>query len=295
MKTKSFIGMAIVFIAAISASSFITSCVTSSDGDEAKSPLTVARDSLQVALENQDSLLVLMNDITEGMMQIKSMENILATSNLNGESFSKREQIKTDMQAIAQALEDRRLRLEELEKKLAQSGHNNAILKRSIDNLKAQIAEQETTIAGLRNELAQANIKIDVLTQSVDSLSTTVQTVREEKAQVEQKNENLTNEMNTVYYIVGSGKELKNAGVTKDGGFLRSDKINTSQFNSDLFIKADKRELRTINLYSKKAKVMTAQPTDSYSIEDVNGSKVLVIRDAEKFWNQSAYLVVKTD
>ena len=295
MKTKSFIGIAITFIAAISASSFITSCVTSSDGDEAKSPLTVARDSLQVALENQDSLLVLMNDITEGMMQIKSMENILATSNLNGESFSKREQIKTDMQAIAQALEDRRLRLEELEKKLAQSGHNNAILKRSIDNLKAQIAEQENTIAELRNELAQANIKIGELTQSVDSLSTTVQTVREEKAVVEQKNENLTNEMNTVYYIIGSGKELKNAGVTKGGGFLRSDKINTSQFNSDLFIKADKRELRTINLYSKKAKVMTAQPTDSYSIEDVNGSKVLVIRDAEKFWNQSAYLVVKTD
>lgn len=295
MKTKSFIGLAIAFIAAISASSFITSCVTSGDGDEAKSPLTIARDSLEVALENQDSLLVLMNDITEGMMQIKSMENILAQSNLNGESVSKREQIKTDMQAIAQALEERRLRLEELEKKLAQSGHNNAILKRSIDNLKAQIAEQETTIAGLRNELAQANIKIDVLTQSVDSLSTTVQTVREEKAQVEQKNENLTNEMNTVYYIIGSGKELKNAGVTKGGGFLRSDKINTSQFNSDLFIKADKRELRTINLYSKKAKVMTAQPTDSYSIEDVNGSKVLVIRDAEKFWNQSAYLVVKTD
>lgn len=295
MKTKSFIGIAITFIAAFSTSSFITSCVTSSDGDEAKSPLTVARDSLQVALENQDSLLVLMNDITEGMMQIKSMENILATSNLNGESFSKREQIKTDMQAIAQALEDRRLRLEELEKKLAQSGHNNAILKRSIDNLKAQIAEQENTIAELRNELAQANIKIGVLTQSVDSLSTTVQTVREEKAVVEQKNENLTNEMNTVYYIIGSGKELKNAGVTKGGGFLRSDKINTSQFNSDLFIKADKRELRTINLYSKKAKVMTAQPADSYSIEDVNGSKVLVIRDAEKFWNQSAYLVVKTD
>ena len=295
MKTKSFIGLAIAFIAAISASSFITSCVTSSDGDEAKSPLTIARDSLEVALENQDSLLVLMNDITEGMMQIKSMENILAQSNLNGESVSKREQIKTDMQAIAQALEERRLRLEELEKKLAQSGHNNAILKRSIDNLKAQIAEQENTIAELRNELAQANIKIGELTQSVDSLSTTVQTVREEKAVVEQKDENLTNEMNTVYYIIGSGKELKNAGVTKGGGFLRSDKINTSQFNSDLFIKADKRELRTINLYSKKAKVMTAQPADSYSIEDVNGSKVLVIRDAEKFWNQSAYLVVKTD
>ncbi|MGM9843383.1 MAG: hypothetical protein ACI30S_04085 [Muribaculaceae bacterium] len=289
--------LAVTVIAAMSAVSFLSSCNSSSEGvDENGNPIPTAHDSLQVALANQDSLLVLMNDISEGMMQIKSMENILAAeTNLGGENESKRERIKNDMIAIQNALQERRQRLEELEKRLANSSHQNALLKKSIETLKAQIAEQETTINQLRDQLAQANIQIDQLTQSVDSLNTTVEDITQKKEEAEQKNTDLTNEMNTVYYIVGSGKELKEAGVTKDGGFLRSDKINPSEFNSDTFIKADKRELRSINLYSKKAKVLTSQPTESYEIEDVNGQKVLVIKDAKRFWNASSYLVVKTD
>lgn len=296
MKTKSLNWLALSFVAAIFASAFFTSCNSSENVDEQGNPIPTTRDSLQVALANQDSLLVLMNDISEGMMQIKSMENILnTTSNLNGESESRRNQIKNDMLAISQALQERRQRLEELEKKLANSSHNNSILKKSIETLKAQIAEQETTISQLRDQLAQANIQIDILTQSVDSLNTTVADVKEQKEAVEKKNEDLTNEMNTVYYIVGSTKELKDAGVMKNGGFLRGAKINPSEFSGDTFIKADKRELRSINLYSKKAKVLTSQPQDSYEIQDINGQKVLVIKDAKRFWNQSPYLVVKTD
>lgn len=296
MKAKSLNWLSMAFVAAIFVSAFFTSCNSSSEAVDADgNPIPTTRDSLQVALANQDSLLVLMNDISEGMMQIKSMENILNSTSLNGESESRRSQIKSDMLAISQALQERRQRLEELEKKLASSSYNNSLLKKSIQTLKAQIAEQETTIVQLRDQLAQANIQIDILTQSVDSLNTTVADVKEQKEAVEKKNEDLTNEMNTVYYIVGSSKELKDAGILKKGGFLRSAKINPSEFSGDTFIKADKRELRSINLYSKKANVLTAQPKDSYEIEDINGQKVLVIKDAKRFWNQSPYLVVKTD
>ena len=54
--------------------------------------------------------------------------------------------------------------------------------------------------------------------------------------------------------------------------------------------------MRTINLGSKKAKVMTNQPTDSYEIvEGANGVKILKITNPNRFWNQSNFLVVKTD
>lgn len=294
---KNFIKLAVgTFAVALASGAAMTSCTSGSDTESAQPQGMTTRDSLQMALANQDSLLVLMNDISEDMMQIKSMENLLATtSNLGGETVSRRDQIRNDMKSIQQALQDRRNRLDELEAKLKNSNGSNALLQKSIASLKQQIAMQEQTIEGLREELAKANIVIGTLTDRVDSLSSKVTVAEEEIRQKEQVNNDLTNEMNTVYYAVGTGKELKSAGLMKDGGFLRSDKINPAQFDAKLFIRGDKRTLQTIPLYSTKAKVMTSQPQSSYKIEDVNGQKVLTILNPTQFWNQSPYLVVKTD
>lgn len=40
---------------------------------------------------------------------------------------------------------------------------------------------------------------------------------------------------------------------------------------------------------------MTKQPAASYSIEDQDGQKVLVIKDPTQFWEVSNFLVVKID
>ncbi|MEE0979109.1 MAG: hypothetical protein UH625_06850 [Muribaculaceae bacterium] len=295
---KNFIKLAIgSFAAILTSGAIMTSCSSKTDGDSSMVQGPTTRDSLQIAMANQDSLLVLMNDISEDMMQIKSMENLLAnTSNLSGESTSRRDQIRNDMKIIQQTLQDRRERLDELEKKLKSTNGSNALLQKSIETLKQQIAAQEETIAGLREELSKANIVIENLNYRVDSLNSKVTVAQEEIKQKDQVNSDLTNEMNTVYYAIGTGKELKESGLMKDGGFLRSDKINPADFNAKLFIKGDKRTLQTIPLYSKKAKVMTAQPESSYKIEEgANGEKVLTIVNPAKFWNQSPYLVVKTD
>ncbi|MDE7154396.1 MAG: hypothetical protein K2O00_08165 [Muribaculaceae bacterium] len=285
------------FMAVIASGAIMTSCGSGSGaGSESADGGMTTRDSLEYALANQDSLLVLMNDISEDMMQIKSMENLLAnTSNLSGESVSRRDRIREDMKTIQAALQDRRQRLEELEAKLKSSNNSNALAQRTIETLKQQIAMQEETINGLRDELAKANIVIVSLNDKVDSLNTQVTVAQAEIKQQEQVNNDLTTEMNTVYYAIGTTKELKSSGLMKDGGFLRSAKINPADFDANLFIRGDKRTLRTIPLYSKKAKVMTAQPESSYSIEEVNGEKVLNIINPTQFWNQSPYLVVKTD
>lgn len=284
------------FAVAIASGALMTSCNSGADTQNAQPQGMTTRDSLQIAMANQDSLLVLMNDISEDMMQIKSMENLLAsTSNLSGESTSRRDQIRNDMKAIQQALQDRRQRLEEMEAKLKNSNGSNAILQKSIETLKQQIAMQEQDIASLREQLSKANIVIETLTDQVDSLNSKVTVAQEEIRQKDEVNTQLSNEMNTVYYAIGTGKELKASGLMKDGGFLRSDKINPADFDAKLFIRGDKRTLQTIPLYSKKAKVMTSQPESSYKIDEVDGQKVLTILNPTQFWNQSPYLVVKTD
>lgn len=253
-------------------------------------------DSLKIALANQDSLLVLMNDVAEGMSQIKQMENILSsTGDLSAESRDKRQQIRNDMLLIQQTLQMRRDRLEELEKKLQNSSGNNSTLQKSIQTLKKQIADQESTIESLRAELANANINIQRLTANVDSLNTEVANANAAKTQVEEEAATLTNELNVCYYALGSKKELKDHKLIETG-FLRKTKIMPQDFEQSYFTKADKRTLLNIDLHSKKAKVLTNQPKDSYEIIEMpNGNKVLKIVAPARFWNTSNFLIVEID
>ncbi len=286
-----------VALAALAAMSLTTAC-----NKTGNSGAPTTSDSLQVALANQDSLLVILNDITEGMTQIKQMENLLSSGGMGAETPDQRRQIREDMMQIQQALEQRRQRLEELEKHLAASIQNNVSLQRAIKNLKTQIAQQESTIKTLEGQLADANVQIEGLNQTVttlgeekDSLTNAVNAETSARAEAERRATELADQMNTCYFALGTGKELKEHNLMS-AGFLRKTKVLPQNFDQGYFTKGDKRTLRTINLGSKKAKVMTNQPTDSYEIvEGANGVKILKITNPNRFWNQSNFLVVKTD
>lgn len=268
--------------------------VASTD-DTSVDQLVQTRDSLQQVIANQDSLLSLINELGDGMEQIKMLENILSSENLQSETPDRRDKIRNDMADIQRTLNERRQRLAELEARLNKSNANNAHLRQAITSLKSQIAAQVTTIESLRKDLASANIYIDQLTQNMDSLNTTVANTIEEKNVVEQKNEELTNQLNTCYYVIGSKSELKAHDIIETG-FLKKTKIMPEDFQRNYFTTADQRSLTSLPLHSKKAKVLTSQPSDSYQIvNDANGMKVLNITNPEKFWSTYKYLVIQVD
>lgn len=275
----------------------LTACNHKTNNSAGESQVPTTSDSLRQALADQDSLLALMNDVADGMAQIKQMENILSapTTILGNESNDRRDQIRNDMLVIQQALQLRRDRLAELEKKLQGSSANNATLQKSIATLKEQITTQESTIEGLRSELEKANIHIEKLTANVDSLNTEVSAVTAAKVQAEQTATNLSNELNTCYYAIGSKHELKEHKLIETG-FLRKTKILPDDFEQSYFTTADKRTLTAIDLHSNKAKVLTNQPVDSYTIEEApNGNKILRVQNPARFWSLSNFLVIQID
>lgn len=266
---------------------------------EAEAQNEQLKGDLRETLATQDSLLVLVNDISDGMSQIKDLEKIIATPGSLGESASRRDQIKNDMIAIQKALQERRERLAELEKKLADTGGESSTLKRTVSNLKAQIAEQQTEIATLTNQLASANIRIEELNaqvsnlnSDVDSLNTGLTAEREQKEAAQEAATAATNELNTVYYAIGTGKELKEKKIL-ESGFLRKTKVMKGDFDMSYFTAGDRRTLTVIPTHSNKAKVLTSQPKDSYTIMDQNGQKVIKITDPVKFWQLSNFLVIE--
>lgn len=281
---------------AVASLCILSACHNKSENTESQVLKPTTADSLRVALADQDSLLSLMNEVADGMAQIKQMENILSSSNdLTAESSDRRQQIRNDMQVIQQTLQMRRDRLAELEKKIQNSSSNNATLQKSIATLKQQIADQESTIGQLRGELEKAHIHIEQLTANVDSLNTEVASVTAAKDQAEQTATTLTNELNTCYYAIGSKQELKDHKLIQTG-FLRKTKIMPEDFEMNYFTTGDKRTLNSIDLHSRKAKVLTNQPADSYTITDApNGNKVLKIQNPARFWSVSNYLVIQVD
>lgn len=268
------------------------------NGDKLKQAESIngeLNDSLHIALANQDSLLVLLNDITDGMNQIKDMEKILSnTSDLNAESASRKDQLRNDIAAIQQALQERRERLAQLEEKLKKSQNYSGTLQRTVENLKAEIANQEATISTLRNDLAAAKIQVADLTTRVDSLNSTVAAVTEERTIAQEQATAAENELNTCFYAIGTKKELKEAKIIETG-FLRKTKLMQADFQQSYFTTADKRTLTTINTHAKKAKVLTNMPQSSYTIEDVDGIKIIRVTNAREFWSRSNYLVIQVD
>ncbi len=251
-------------------------------------------DSLLVANAEKDSLLSLINDINDGMMQIRDMEKIISASNLNNETRNKRQEIMDNMRLIQQALQDRREKLASLERRIKNSKGDSAQLQKTIDGLKKQIADQEASIARLTEELRKAHIEIQVLNTAVDSLNVANQTITEEKVAAEEKSEQLVNELNTCYYVIGSKNELKENKIIETG-FLRKTKVLEGDYEINYFTKGDKRTLTEIPLHSKKAKIYTKHPDGTYEIVDNDGVKSLLITDPTRFWSLSNFLVIQID
>lgn len=251
-------------------------------------------DSLATALAEKDTLMALMNDISDGMTQIKEMQDIISTQNLNGETPDRKAQLRNDIILIQQSIEQKKKRLLELEKRLTQSTTFTTEMKKTIESLKNQLESQQGTINELTNQLKAAHIEISNLNTRVDSLKTVNTTVTNEKEAAKKESERLNNELNTCFYAVGSKSELK-AHKIIETGFLRKTKIMEGDFEKSYFTKADKRTLNEIQLHSKKAEVMSKHPKEAYTIVDGPSGKVLHITNSTRFWEYSNYLVIKVN
>ena len=195
------------------------------------------------------------------------------------------------MATIQEALKQRRERLEELEKQLSSTSGKNSTLLTTINNLKAQIAEQQTEITTLNNQLAEAGVKITQLgTQDRFTHHCCRRRNREHGASRTGGPRYGRRALNACYFVVGSQKELKENKIIETG-FLRKTKVLPADFNTSYFTRADKRTLTEIPTHATKAEVMTNQPKDSYTIADgPSGQKVIRISDPTRFWSVSNFL-----
>lgn len=284
-----------LLIITVALSMMLTSCGNKEKSQEQQSLLAASRQELATAIEERDQLLSLVKEITTSMDQIKHLENIMTISGTQSfENPARRAQILSDIAAVKDTLQGRREKLAELESRLQKSSLYTDELKGTIEALRRQIDTQTKDIEELRRQLSEADEKISTLSNKVDSLNTTVETVSQNLSEAEATSLRLENELNTCYYVVAPKLQLKEHKIIETG-FLKKSKLMKGDFDKGFFIIGDKRNLKTIDLDSNKAKVFTNHPADSYEITEKDKQKTLTILDAERFWSLTNYLVIQID
>lgn len=248
----------------------------------------------QEASDYKDSLLLLMGDIYAGLDSINTQEGLLVTPGV-GDNADRRAQVKENLSLIRQRLEVNKQLLAQLEKKANDATANSALLQRTIAQMKERIEQQEAKITELTDQLAQAQETISNLN---DQVTETQQQLEDQTKLTEDTQAQLTateNEANTVYYVIGSNKQLKEYKVLEKR-FLGATKVmQGDDINYTCFTKADKRTLTSIPTGAKKVEIKSLNDKDSYEI--VGGKddpKTIKITNPELFWQKTPYLVIET-
>lgn len=226
------------------------------------------------------------NEVYENLEKIREREGFLSKASRsmeNNENASLKEKMLSDINSIDSYLQSSKKNIRELKEKMKNSQLKIESLEKTVENLSRTLDEKEKYIAELRTQTEQLTLQI-----------------AEVKVQLQEKDEQLQKQdqrLNTVFYIIGTEKELKEKGIIEEkGGFLgmgKTAKIATN-LNYDYFTSTSISNIGRIPIYIDREKVNIISPhsPESYNlVERDKNETVLEITNPDEFW-KLRYLVI---
>ena len=212
-----------------------------------------------------DSLMLLMGDIYTGLDSINAQEGLLYNMG-SGDNTDRRAEIRQNLANIKARLNANKQVLDQMQAKLDASGNQNAVLNKTITQLKQRLESQDKKIADLETQLATAKEEITNLSNQVTETQEQVKTETAAKEQAQAEAAASDAAANTVYYAIGTNKELKKNGLLEKKFLGQTKVLKGDEINLGYFTKVDKRNLKSIPTNSKKVKIWTSVPQESYRI-----------------------------
>ncbi len=253
----------------------------------------------------------LVNDMTGTFEQIE--ENLTFVRNKRDQMVLKpqegqenqKEMLVADIKLMNEMLDESSKKIDELDKKLKNSGFEIKSFRNKIAQLNKSIEEQNNSIEQFRAEIEKRDYKINELDTQLASLQTDIiekedsllskSRVIEDKAQIIVEKEN---EINKAFVAVGTHDQLiKNGVLSQKGGFLGIGKnlsINDN-LNQKYFTQLDIRNTNQFPINSKKVKLISDHPANSYTLVEENDKiAYLEIENPQEFWKLTKYVIVET-
>ena len=234
-----------------------------------------------------NDMLETLNSVEDGFRAINEAQGRV-TLERRGEGANANERIKENMQFIQQTMNENKELINKLRLRVRESSIASEQLRKTIENLTAQMEAKENELKVLRDELAAKDIHIAELDEQVVQLNEDVTELKDDKARKEETISQQDKELNTAWYVFGTKRELKEQNILQSGEVLQGN------FNKNYFTKIDIRVDKEIKLMSRDAKLLTNHPAGSYTLQrDANKQYVLRITNPQQFWSTSKYLVVQ--
>lgn len=253
--------------------------------------LSQQRDSLNQIIEQKDNeindIVGTLNDIEAGFREITAAQGRVSVSK-GAEGSNAAASIRENMQFIQTTMQQNRELINKLRSQLRSSSIKGDELKRTIENLTAQLEEKDQQLTALREELEAKSIHIAELDETIAGLHQDVTSLKEESTQKSETINTQDKQLHTAWFVFGTKKELKEQNILKSG------KVLEQNFNKEYFTKIDIRVDKEIKLYSRDAEMLTSHPAGSYTLQrDANKQYVLRITNPDQFWSTSKYLVIQ--
>ncbi|MEA4982873.1 MAG: hypothetical protein VB066_09185 [Paludibacter sp.] len=273
------------------------SCVENSDKYKA---ILAQRDSLQMQAQTIEAgykeTIGILNDVEAGFASMREIEGnmMLDIKSVEGNNNNKKQQIAIQLNQLKEILAQNKKRIEQLQRQSTQKGKESTTLALTIKRMQTELDEKTAYITSLQDELAKKNIKIEELVTTVDSLNTDITVLNQvsEKQQHTIKNQDIN--INTVWYSVATYEVLKNARVISTNGLFRPRTVLDKDFDRSVFIQTDLRNMSSVTTGSKRIKILSSHPQDSYNlVKDENKIITIDIINPTRFWSVSRYLVVQ--
>ena len=241
--------------------------------------LLAQRDSLLTVEQKYDQTLEILNEIETGFQSIREVEDRVMTqiSDIENKPLDKKQQMVSQINQIKGIL---------LQK--------NASLAGTIKRLQEEMTRKVAQIESLQTELSQKNIEIEELAGTVEELNKDIAGLNEVTASQKTTIEEQDSQLNVVWFCIADMKQLKEARIVEGNGLFKTKSIMDGDFDKSAFTSADLRNLTRIETGSKKPKLLTSHPKESYTLTPGEDKLVtLEITDPAKFWSISKYLVIR--
>ncbi len=249
--------------------------------------------------EDIKSMAEIVDIMSTGLDSISAQEGMINTPQPEGRLD--KATLRQKLNSLSNLLARQRASINKLETEMANNKSAYAQkVKKLIAYYRAQLDEKDKQIADLQQQLDSKNANIEELNKSVASLTesnTTLQTtVTNQKTTIDEQSSTISSQDATIheaFVAIGTSKKLKESGIIKSG-FLAKKKVNVQDLNKNGFTKVDDRKYNDVVLRSTSPKIISQMPESSYRLtNNGDGTTTLHIKDVQKFWSLTRYLVVK--
>ena len=231
---------------------------------KAENQARAERDSLNQVIAQKDDeindMMTTLIDIEEGFREITEAQNRVTLAK-NGEGTNTKQRIAENFQFIQSMMQQNKDLIAKLQQQVRESSVKGDKLKKVIASLQEQMEKKDQQIVEMKEQLELKNIHIGELKYAINSMREDAQALQDENEAQSKTINAQDKQLNTAWYACGTEKELKNQQILVKG------KVLQGNFNKDYFTKIDIRVDNTIKLYSKSAKLLTAHPSSSYTLQ----------------------------